>query len=152
MRKKLARIQKLIKLRERSLQAEVTELNARKARLAKVSDELEAVQGQYFGAIDTLNRERENNPHRLRLWEDGVDCYKQRLQETMAMQKSWQDQVQRQLGVVLEARVAVQSLEKLAETYRHQWRQLQDAEEQSEQDQFSVLGAAGNQIRVQDDG
>lgn len=152
VRKKLARIQKLVKLRERGLQTEVTELNALKARLAEVSGRLAAVQDQYFAAIDTLNGQRSTNPHKLRLLEDGVDCYKQRLQEAMALQKSWQDKVRDQLAAVLEARVALQSLEKLAERYQRQWHKEQDALEQGEQDQLSVLKAASQQIRIQDDG
>lgn len=152
VRKKLTRILKLVKLRERALQTEVTELNTLKARLAEVSDRLAAVQGQYFAAIDTLNEQRSTNPHKLRLWEDGVDCFKQRLQEAMALQKSWQEKVRDQLAAVLEARVALQSLEKLAERYRRQWREEQDAAEQGDQDQLSVLKAAGQQIRIQDDG
>lgn len=152
MRKKLARIQKLVKLRERSLQAEVTQLNTLKKRLTEVSDQLAHIQGQYFSAIDTLNAERSQNPHRLRLWEDGVDCFKQKLQEAIAWQKNWQDQVRQQTKVVRDAHVALQSLEKLADRYRQQWRQQMDDWEQGEQDQFSVLGAANQNIRIQDDG
>lgn len=143
MRKKMARMAKLVKLRENTLKMEVGKLHAIRAQLTEVTDRLKAVQGQYFATIDHLNQQRSTNPHQLQLWEDGVDCYKHQLHELIQRQKTWQDREDKQRAAVLAARLAVQSLAKLGERYSAQWQQLSAEQEQSEQDEFSVLSAAG---------
>lgn len=136
MQKKIARMVKLVKIRENSLKVEAGKLHAIQKQLVDIASQLTRVQQQYFETIDALNAERGQNPHRLRVLEDGVDCYKMRLQELIHLQKSWQDQERSQREAVLAARVEVQSFEKLADRYREEWRQAEVERDQAQQDEF----------------
>lgn len=143
MRKKQSRIAKLIKVRQNSLNVEVGKLQRIQAKLVEVQQQLSESQSQYFATIDTLNDQRRHNGHNLRLLEDGVDFYKQRLQALILAQKDWQDEERSQMQAVLSARLAVQSLEKLAERYAVQWQTLLAEQEQAQLDEFSLTKATG---------
>lgn len=143
MRKKIARTKKLIKLRQNELNKEAAKLHQIRARLAQITEQLVRAQDKYFATIDQLNEQRGRNPLQLQLLEDGVDCFKQQLQELIGQQKNWQDQDNSQMERVLGARLAVQSLEKLMARYISQWQAERDEYDQAEQDQFSLRMAAG---------
>lgn len=143
MRKKIARTKKLIKLRQSELNKEAAKLHQIRARLAEITKKLAGSQEKYFATIDQLNEQRGRNPLQLQLLEDGVDFFKQQLQELIGQQKNWQDQDKSQMENVLAARLSVQSLEKLLERYISQWQAEQEEYEQAEQDQFSLRMAVG---------